>query len=386
MKLNNILMAGCILLSVITNFALAATPVFINEIHYDNSGTDVGEAVEIAGPAGTDLTGWSLVLYNGGDGKSYKTYPLSGALADSGAGFGFFAVNTPGIQNGAPDGMALVNATNQVVQFLSYEGALAAVDGPAVGMTSVDIGVTEGTNATGTSLQLKGAGANYEDFVWAEPLADTFGLVNRNQTFNGAGNPAPAPVTSCGQPATKISAIQGATDTSPLINQTVTVEAVVTAAFQGSDQLKGFFIEEEAADQDADPLTSEGVFVFDTTNTVAVGDKVRFGATVVEFNGLTELKTLTGFEKCATGETLPVPVIVQLPVASLTALEAVEGMRMQFTQPLFVADNYNLARYGQFYVSASPRLFVPTNVMAPGAGAIALAAQNKLNRLLIDDG
>jgi len=32
-----------------------ATPVFINEIHYDNAGADVGEAIEIAGPAGVDI-------------------------------------------------------------------------------------------------------------------------------------------------------------------------------------------------------------------------------------------------------------------------------------------------------------------------------------------
>ncbi len=41
--------------------------IFINEIHYDNDGTDADEAVEIAGPAGTDLTGWTIVLYNGND-------------------------------------------------------------------------------------------------------------------------------------------------------------------------------------------------------------------------------------------------------------------------------------------------------------------------------
>ena len=40
-------------------------PVFINEIHYDNDGTDVGEFIEIAGPAGTSLSGWKIVLYNG---------------------------------------------------------------------------------------------------------------------------------------------------------------------------------------------------------------------------------------------------------------------------------------------------------------------------------
>ncbi|NNL70294.1 MAG: hypothetical protein HKO70_10070, partial [Acidimicrobiia bacterium] len=41
----------------------AGPSVFINEIHYDNASTDTGEAVEIAGPAGTDLTDWSVVLY-----------------------------------------------------------------------------------------------------------------------------------------------------------------------------------------------------------------------------------------------------------------------------------------------------------------------------------
>jgi hypothetical protein len=47
--------------------------VFINEIHYDNAGTDVGEGVEIAGTAGMDLTGWSIIPYNGaiGSGASY---------------------------------------------------------------------------------------------------------------------------------------------------------------------------------------------------------------------------------------------------------------------------------------------------------------------------
>ena len=36
------------------------TPVFINEFHYDNDGADAGEFVEVAGPAGTSLNGWSF--------------------------------------------------------------------------------------------------------------------------------------------------------------------------------------------------------------------------------------------------------------------------------------------------------------------------------------
>ena len=36
----------------------SAQDVFINEIHYDNTGTDEGEAIEVACVVGTDLTGW----------------------------------------------------------------------------------------------------------------------------------------------------------------------------------------------------------------------------------------------------------------------------------------------------------------------------------------
>lgn len=55
--------------------------VFINEIHYDNIGSDVGEFVEVAGPAGTSLTGWSIVLYNGAiPVVSYRTDFLTGAI------------------------------------------------------------------------------------------------------------------------------------------------------------------------------------------------------------------------------------------------------------------------------------------------------------------
>ena len=48
--------------------AQVGPPVFINEIHYDNTGTDTGEFIEIAGPAGTSLTGWTVALYNGAGG------------------------------------------------------------------------------------------------------------------------------------------------------------------------------------------------------------------------------------------------------------------------------------------------------------------------------
>lgn len=169
--------------------------VFINEIHYDNAGTDAGEAIEIAATAGTDLTGWSLVLYNGNGGASYNTKALSGVVADQQNGFGTIQFTYPvdGIQNGAPDGIALVDPEGNVVQFLSYEGVMTATNGPAAGLTSIDIGVAEGTaTPSGFSLQLKGSGTSYEDFTWAAESASSFGGVNSGQTF-GDGGPDPDP-------------------------------------------------------------------------------------------------------------------------------------------------------------------------------------------------
>jgi uncharacterized protein len=76
--------------------AQAATPVFINEIHYDNAGTDAGEAIEIVGPAGTDLTGWQVILYNGANGQSYSSVTLNGVLPDeSGSGMGTVVIDYP---------------------------------------------------------------------------------------------------------------------------------------------------------------------------------------------------------------------------------------------------------------------------------------------------
>ena len=167
----------------------AAAQVFINEIHYDNAGTDAGEAIEVAGVAGTDLTGWSIALYNGNGGGVYGTQALAGVLTNQQGGFGTTVVEIGGLQNGSPDGAALVDDTGTVVQFLSYEGVITATDGPALGLISTDIGVEEGSStAVGDSLQLTGTGSTYSDFTWAAPQPNTFCAVNTGQTF-GDGSP-----------------------------------------------------------------------------------------------------------------------------------------------------------------------------------------------------
>lgn len=167
------------------------TDVWINEFHYDNNGADAREFIEIAGTAGLDVTGYQIVRYNGNDGTEYGTETFTGVLNDdTGTGFGFMIVapGTGGIQNGAPDGLALVDNLGNVIQFLSYEGTFIATDGPANGMTSIDIGVSQTGSATldplGASLQLSGTGSQASDFTWTRTTLNTANSINTGQTIN----------------------------------------------------------------------------------------------------------------------------------------------------------------------------------------------------------
>ena len=157
-----------------------------SEIHYDNGGDDVSEQIEIEGPANTDLTGWSIVLYNGGNGQAYDSKALSGLIPATCGARGVVVVPFATIQNGSPDGFALVHNA-QVVQFLSYEGTFSAVDGPAAGTASTDIKVEEPTSSSAiSSLQL-----NSTTGKWFGPSRRTFGRCNKDgpppfdMTFSG---------------------------------------------------------------------------------------------------------------------------------------------------------------------------------------------------------
>lgn len=187
---------GMLVTTVQTMAQFPTTPVYVNEIHYDNAGADLNEAIEVAGPAGTNLSSYLLYLYNGQGGLTYapgNPFYLNGVIPDQGNGYGTLCFSVPGIQNGSPDGLALVYYPAgalypEVVQFISYEGEFPANNGPALGDTSQDIGVWENTTSqAGFSLQLGGIGFTYEDFLltggWQMPDTATCGLPNNNQTF-----------------------------------------------------------------------------------------------------------------------------------------------------------------------------------------------------------
>ncbi|HTV69597.1 MAG TPA: ExeM/NucH family extracellular endonuclease [Rhizobiaceae bacterium] len=342
----------------------------INEIHYDNAGADTGEFVEVRVAKGTDVSAISVVLYNGSNGQSYGTFALNGNLEGSDDAFDYCVLDTTGIQNGAPDGLALVDG-GEVIEFLSYEGTLTASNGPAAGMTSTDIGVLQaGSDPAGLSLQRSDDGT-----TWDTPREETPGAANSD---DGPGVPT----------ARLISQIQGTGSASQLQGDYVLVSAVVTYTIDN-----GFFLQEETADQDGNVLSSEGIFVFTGgAPTVDVGDHVEVAGTVTEFFGLTEITNLVSIDTISSGNDLPDYANVTLPNATATSLEQFEGMRISLTSgtsdPITVVENFNLARYGEITVSAGNQ-YQPTQLYDPDTQAAEIAAlmeANALNRLIIDDG
>lgn len=200
---------------------------------------------------------------------------------------------------------------------------------------------------------------------------------------------------SCAAADTPIGQLQG-TGTSAALTGTRTVQGVVvgdyeyTGAGTNTDALRGFFVQNVAGTDDGNPDTSDGIFVFSgDSNFVNVGQLVQVTGNVEEFGfgstggTLTQL-TSPQIEICSSGAGVN-PVDVSLPLSDATALERYEGMLARFTQTLYVTEHFQLGRFGSIVVSAGGRLPQPTNIVDPGAAAIAQQSANALNRLVIDD-
>lgn len=369
-----------------SNTAIAAQDLYFSEYI---EGSSLNKALEIYnGTDNTiDLGNYSIEIYFNGNPTPGTTIPLSGMLpneavyvvADDGADAAILSVAdlTPSASffNG-DDTILLLNGT-QIID--------------AIGQLGVDPGATFGTAPTATQNQTLRRLETVTDGdpdpnngfdpanEWLGFNTNDFSDLGSYQSGN-TGNPS-----ACGDPATLISAIQGTGSASPLEGTAVSVEAVVVGDFQGNDELRGFFLQEEDTDQDGDPLSSEGVFVFESSGIdVSIGDVVRVAGTVTEYFDLTEINNVSAIEICSTG-TGVTPGSVTMPAADADYLERFEGMAVVFNDTLTVSENYNLGRYGELVLS-NGRLINPTNVTTPGAAANALQAANDLNRILLDDG
>ena len=235
-----------------------------------------------------------------------------------------------------------------------------------------------GTNTTPGSLGRTGGvdtDNNSVDFTFAD--TPTPGTAN-----GGVNEPDPEP-----EPTQKvaIAAIQGTGAESPLVNKTVMTEGVVTANYP-TGGFNGFYLQTPGTGGglDATPGASDGVFVYGSTD-VQVGACYTVTATVVEFNGLTELTkpTITPKSGC---EPVKAVDLATLPVRDVEK-EQYEGMLVHPAGNYTITNNYQLNQFGQIGLAVGDQpLYVATDVVAPGPEAAAYEAANQAKYITLDDG
>ena len=167
-------------------------------------------------------------------------------------------------------------------------------------------------------------------------------------------------------PLQEIFQIQGNGLASPLAGTVVTTrDNIVTGVF--SD---GFFIQTPDARADADPETSNGIFVFTSSApTVAIGDQVDVIGTVSEFFNFTELTSPT-VSVDSSGNSLPAAVTFDENTPSpnqpqpATEMERFEGMRVRVVNGTVSSptNQFNEASV----VAAAQRPFREPGILYPG--------------------
>ncbi|HUD43014.1 MAG TPA: ExeM/NucH family extracellular endonuclease [Dokdonella sp.] len=193
----------------------------------------------------------------------------------------------------------------------------------------------------------------------------------------------------------RIHQLQGSGASTPIgAGVTVSVEGVVTASHQGGTRLSGFFVQEEDADADSNPATSEGIFVYCGSCPVAVaeGQRVRISGTVSEYFGMTQLNATTAAAVvvASTGnhldEITPAPIVLPVSGDVDAFHEAREGMLVTYVDPLIVSEYFQLHRFGQItlYPGERPRQFTEDNAPS-AAGYAAYQAELARRRVILDD-
>jgi predicted extracellular nuclease len=291
--------------------------------------------------AGTvNLTGWT-VQYASSAGASWQTTTLSGSIAPG----GYFLVQeaagtggtTPLPTPDASGGIAMAAGSGKVALVSNSTALTGSCPLPnssivdLVGYGAANCSETNPTSAPGnmTAVLRRFGGCldtdnNNGDFVVGAPLP-------RNTA---------SPMNDCTPDPVAIHDIQGSGLTTPVNGMLVSTTGIVTAR-----KSNGFFLQTPMVD--ADPNTSEGIFVFTSSApSVAVGDAISVLGEANEFFNLTQINTLPSFiNVSSSGNPLPAPIALTTtildPNGAVTQLEKLEGMRVHADTLVSVAPTNN---------------------------------------------
>ena len=407
-------------LAALTALALTAAPIVVGpaSANMSNTGLVINEAfnnggsggsayprfVEIYNPTASpiSLSGKSL-QYRSGTGTAAPTgvYPLSGTVA---AGGYFLVAGAGSATNVSP-----LPTPDQTTAFASggaggtlfLANQATALTAPATGSltdsAAIDDLIGWGTSNTwegsvapagGLALSQNRTGAldtddNGADYTTAAPTPR-----NAAGGTTDPEEPTDPPVAT----EATIAQIQGTTDTSPLVGQTVTTRGIVTANYgTGAGTFNGYVIQTPGTGGALDFATHEtstGLFVYSTATTAAatIGSYVEVTGAVSEFQGLTELTVNAGGLTTLTDTVAAVqPITTAVPIAKR---ETAESMLVAPAGDFTITDTYDTNYFGSVVLNPGTKpLSSPTTVAEPGSAEYtALVASNAARIITLDDG
>jgi hypothetical protein len=323
-----------------------------SDVVVDAAGMSAGSAFK----EGTPLAALGTSNQN----RGYERLPggAAGNGQDTDNNAGDFALISPSTPQNAASPCVNVNPTNPTGSGAAAPNSLAHGDS-----TVLTVNVTPGSNPASTNLAVvadltaiggSAAQSFYDDGIQGGDAIPNDRIFTFTSTIGGATTPGNVslPVTiSDAQarsgtskidltvipPVTPIHTLQGSGDVSPFDGQLVRTSGVVTAL-----KSNGFFLQTPDAGADADPATSQGIFVFTGITPplpAAVGNLVEVSGNLQEFRPgsdpfsppMTEI-TAPAVVVISTGNPLPAPITLTtahtLPSGGLNQLEKYEGMRV----------------------------------------------------------
>ena len=335
----------------------------INEIDSDTPGTDVLEFIELydGGSGQTSLDGYVLVFYNGSNDVSYRTISLDGYQTNHS---GYFLLGNEGLipvpdlifpngglQNGA-DAVALYTTGHPSFP----NGTEISLDGLA------DAIVYDTGDADDPELlvllnpgqpQVDEDRNGDKDNQSLQRFPNGTGGLRNTDTYIPR---IPTPGASNGETleTVEIFDIQSDGAVSPFVNQSVSLsENIVTGVCAN-----GFFMQTPEARSDADPATSDGIFVYTGSEPqVSVGDLVNCSGTVEEFYESTQINQVTDLSVQSSGYRLPPVTDLDESLPSPepgtdNELECLENMRVRIYDGIICEATDG---YGDVRITASDR-------------------------------
>lgn len=187
----------------------------------------------------------------------------------------------------------------------------------------------------------------------------------------------------CAETSIPVGAIQGADFNSPMIDQLVSTQVVLTAPLHTREGRGGWFAQSPQDLRDDDPRTSEGILLFGLEDG-SPGERLWVKGRVMEYGRDGDSTTALHVERRQScGAQTPEPLAVRLPLRG--HIESLEGMLVAVSGEFQITDLKDLHYRGEVRIADQPQV-TPTEMVAPGSAAREMALEHRRRSLLLDDG